>query len=92
MRTVYQTGAVSLQSTATRVTKSNIAPGHSGSSILSSILTFPIDSATLGIRVQLVLSNSFSRSIQHPALLLNPTGMLRFTAYSSACNMHWGLK
>lgn len=68
------------------------AAGQSGSSTSSLILTFPIDSDSLGISVPLILSNSYLRSIQHPALLLNPTGMLRFTAWSSVYNMRYGLK
>jgi hypothetical protein len=83
MRTVHQTETVSLQSTVMSVTKSHIALGHPESSISSLILTFPVDSATLGISAPLSLSNSYLRSIQHPALLLNLTGKSRFWACPS---------
>lgn len=65
---------------------------HSGSSTSSSILTFPVASASRGISALLILSNSYLRSIQRPALLLNPIGILRFIACSSAWDMRYRQK
>ena len=80
MPTIHPTEAVSLQFMVMRVTKSHIGPGHPGGNSSSSILTFLIDSASLGIGTPLILSAFYLRSIQHPALLSNPIGLLPFTA------------